>query len=318
MIFDLPRKYFLSEVMRGSLRATPLVIADVGSAMGLDSRWQPVAEFLEVLSFEPDGRSDGDGKVFRTALGAEDAGEQTLYLAKLPAASSFFPHHPEMDRFAIREWLKPAGTARVSVTTLDTCLEGRRIDFLKIDTEGADLDVLRGATKALENVLAVQVEVSFAQRHVGAPGFAEVDGFLTDRAFRIHHLIPEHWLRENGAWGSNSQPQLIYADAIYLKEGELKDEDLPKWALLFQAFGLHDLALDRLPEAWHEPIRRSMRGHAAFFWLAGWRLTLATALLPVFWGRAWRKWKSLAAGIFRELYRLANRSGPKGGIFRGE
>ena len=67
---------------------------------------------------------------------------------------------------------KPAGVATVQVETLDGCLDARptwRADFLKVDVEGADLDVLEGGKKALEDTFGVQIEVAFAERNRGAP-----------------------------------------------------------------------------------------------------------------------------------------------------
>ncbi len=303
--------------MQDSLRESPLVLADVGAAMGLERRWQPVTEFLEVISFEPDARSDADGTVYRTALGAEENSSQTLHLTQLPAASSFYKNHPGMDRFVVRDWLQNVGETQVPVTTLDACLGDKQINFLKIDVEGADLDVLHGAEKSLDSVLGIQIEVSFASRHQDAPFFSEIEIFLRERGFRLHSICHESWLRENAAFGANVQPQLIWGDAVFLRD-ELQEGDHAKWALICQAYGFHDFALDQLPESWHSTIRDSIRRHPAFFFMAGWRLMLITALLPFLWGKAWRKWKPLAASIFGELHRIANRTGPKRGIFTGD
>jgi len=55
--------------------------------------------------------------------------------------------------------------AYVKVSTLDGILSsegwipGSYIDYLKIDVEGAELDVLRGATDTLQRTRYVQVEV---------------------------------------------------------------------------------------------------------------------------------------------------------------
>jgi len=313
-LFAIPGKYFVSEEMKESLENDPLVIADVGSAMGIDDRWAPVLPYLEIVSFEPDDRSGGSGTVFRTALGKVENEERVLHLAELPAASSLYPHHPEMFHFVVHEWIRKTGETTIPVTTLDSCLEGKSIDFLKIDVEGADLDVLIGAEKSLQNVLAVQIEVSFTERHIGAPLFSEIDIHLRERGFHLHHISSEHWMRENAQFGSATQAQLIWGDAIYLRD-EMEESKLVKWALILQAYGFQDYAMDKMPVSWTEVIQRSIRGNGAYLSMALWRWGLATLLLPLLWSRAWPKWKQISADILQKMHRLAIRCGPKKGIF---
>ncbi|HEX4405459.1 MAG TPA: FkbM family methyltransferase, partial [Polyangia bacterium] len=62
--------------------------------------------------------------------------------------------------------LTRAGAARKTVTvplrTLDEILEGKRASFLKIDVEGYEVEVLRGATETLKSVPNLDVEIHCA------------------------------------------------------------------------------------------------------------------------------------------------------------
>ena len=55
--------------------------------------------------------------------------------------------------------LDAAGTIPVTVTTLDTAVPDCAIAFLKVDVEGAELGVLRGAPRVLENAACVNCEL---------------------------------------------------------------------------------------------------------------------------------------------------------------
>ncbi|MEM7600055.1 MAG: FkbM family methyltransferase [Verrucomicrobiota bacterium] len=314
--FAIPPKFFLPDNVRESLRRDPLRFADVGGAMGLGERWNPVRDCLEVMSFEPDARSGADGTVHRIALGDKQQKSRTLHLARMSAASGFYDHHPEMKRFVVDEWLETVGSESVATTTLDHVSDGKPVDFLKLDVEGAELEVLRGAGETLKNVLALQVEVSFTERHVGAPLFAEVDSFLIDHGFRLHHIESERWLRNNKTCGSNSNAQLIWGDAVYLRNhADWIEDDFPKWLLILQAYGFHDYGVDRLPEDWRMALQRAVRSHGTFFAMTAWRWILATLLMPVLWKKMLPRWKRLTARIASTAQRLAVRTGPGNGIF---
>jgi FkbM family methyltransferase len=194
-------------------------------------------------------------------LALSDAiGESTLYVTKAPACSSLYPpNEPYLSRFAgLLDSVAPEFTIDVTTTTLDTFCEEEgleAIDFLQIDVQGADLNVLQGATQMLKTVLAVQVEVEFSHLYQGQPLFADVDMFMRERDFtlfdlshstRIRSLSPIHTMVHPG--------QLLWGDAFYfcdlLQEREmvhLKTPDqLLKLACIADVMEFSDYALEIL------------------------------------------------------------------------
>lgn len=124
------------------------------------------------------------------------------------------------------EIVRPETQLIVPAVSLDDyCAEHgvERIDFLKIDVEGAELDVLRGARGLLARgaVGAIQFEVSLPQiTSLGrAPG--EVFDFLRGLGFRCHPIAKTgELLPETGA------AQAEYANYVALKaqHGEAVEE----------------------------------------------------------------------------------------------
>lgn len=57
--------------------------------------------------------------------------------------------------------------------------------FLKLDVQGAELDILDGATKLLPNLKWIYLEVSFVECNKGAPLFPEVYDYLIKRNYKI-------------------------------------------------------------------------------------------------------------------------------------
>ncbi len=129
---------------------------------------------------------------------------------------------PTMGRldFSAHQDAEPAQSndMQVKVTTVDAfCGDNRleRIGFLKIDTEGGDLDVLRGAEGMLAaaSIDFVEVEAGMNRdNHYHVPMF-ELVGFIEDRGYRLFGLyeqIPE--------WPTG-QPFLRRANLVFLSPG---------------------------------------------------------------------------------------------------
>ena len=84
----------------------------------------------------------------------------------------------------------------VTVRTLDVVLPvlQERIGFdrpyLKIDTQGFDIEVLRGAGDSLPTVKALQAEASVIGIHKGMPQYVDIIRYLDERGFDITGLYP--------------------------------------------------------------------------------------------------------------------------------
>jgi len=121
----------------------------------------------------------------------------------------------EAELFLTREWLQSTGTSlyrentdffRDDVTIrrvvpkarLDDLMAGRRFDFVKIDTQGAELDVLRGGEAVLRQADYILLEISVVNFNEGAPPaelvFAQLQamGFVPADVTDFHRLRGVH------------------------------------------------------------------------------------------------------------------------------
>lgn len=257
--------YVLSASMKHALTLDPFVVADIGAAYGIDPRWKPVQYFSQFLTFEPDPRSQDEDLIgnitnFATGLG-NHKGYKTLYLTNLPAASSIYRHNLDVLRdYANYPWHEVVDEIPIQIDTLDSCISNHsklRPNFLKVDVEGADLDVIKGAEANLgSSILGIQVEVSFIERHVGAPFFSEIDEYLREQGFSLFVLAQEHWLRSNMVCGVNTNPQVIWADGVYVlnkaqfisrlksQPSEERFNTLVKFLVILLSYGFHDFAYE--------------------------------------------------------------------------
>jgi FkbM family methyltransferase len=84
--------------------------------------------------------------------------------------------------------LRTEGAVEVPATTLDRLLEEAEVDvsaigLLVCDVQGAELSVLRGATRTLKAAKAVLTEVALVELYEGAAGEEEIAGVLGAAGF---------------------------------------------------------------------------------------------------------------------------------------
>ena len=93
-----------------------------------------------------------------------------------------------------------------------------KCNFMKLDAEGAELEIMKGMEDKIDNVLGVEIETQFVERYLGSPSFAEVNKFLEDKGFELYLLNVESWVREDGFFNSSSNHKVIWGDLVYFKK----------------------------------------------------------------------------------------------------
>jgi hypothetical protein len=86
--------------------------------------------------------------------------------------------------------------------------EGQQL-YLKLDTQGTELSILRGASRALLDAEFVEAELSPVRLYDGGALFDEVIGFLDDRGFALVSLEGIDEEPETG--------QMLQVDAIFMR-----------------------------------------------------------------------------------------------------
>jgi hypothetical protein len=93
----------------------------------------------------------------------------------------------------------------VEVKTIDQFCrdEGiERIDILKSDTQGYDLEVFKGAERTIrENRIGlIYFEIIFCDMYKNLPSFSEVYDFLTGRDFLLVSFYQFHYQEQLASW----------------------------------------------------------------------------------------------------------------------
>lgn len=154
---------------------------------------------LEAYAFEPNtdllvdlrkNLADTHGRCYTAALGAEP-GEARMFINTSPMTSSLLPRGESSLRY-FDEATTLHEQRTIPVTTLDAWFTETgldRVDILKLDLQGYELEALRGATGLLEyGIGCIYTEVSFVPLYLGAPSFSEVDRFMQEHGYRLFNL----------------------------------------------------------------------------------------------------------------------------------
>lgn len=139
---------------------------------------------------------------------ADVVGEKTFNMsAAMPAASSFFDDNsinvdvPQtvLDSLKIKreEYIPTYKDTPITVrcTTIDAWREKNNIgniDYIWLDTEGAELMILTGAINTLKTVKVISLEFNFQEFRKGQAQFEDVYNFLINNGFKCHVIWRAH------------------------------------------------------------------------------------------------------------------------------
>jgi FkbM family methyltransferase len=197
---------------------SPKVIYDIGANIGT---WTLLAKSVyphaivhcfeplsgHVEKFQSTAATLGDVTMHRICLGSV-AGEAKLRVTDFSDASSLLP----LSDAGRKQWnLQETRSETVRVERLDSWATEKNLpfaDLLKLDVQGFELEVLRGAERCLKNTKAVLTEVSFREFYESQCLFHEVVTFMAQRGF---------WLSSIGHGPVPGHP-LLQSDALFVKK----------------------------------------------------------------------------------------------------
>jgi FkbM family methyltransferase len=189
-------------------------------------------------------------RYYSCALGRTEEA-RTLYETVHPMCASLYEPDERYDRaYHDLDVMRLKSTSEVRTTALDTFVRDNRIgpvDFIKMDIQGAELDVLQGGAATLHGVLAIVCEVEFVPVYKDQPLYGDIDAHLRRHGFMLHKFlsISGRVMKPLTLGSSGRAPvQMMWADALFTRDlldlSGLDGDALLKLAVLLDLYGSFD------------------------------------------------------------------------------
>lgn len=208
----------------------PLHYLDVGAANDTrELEWSYRCWPLHVTMVEPhpesaskllqQGSRDYEMQdVLECALGAGNGIANLNLCRKVEVSSQFEPNLNLLTRYPNPERFSVIDSTEVQASRLDDVeLKLGPIDFMRLDTQGSEYDILLGATQSLVPCVALQIEVEFLELYIGQMLFGDVHRLLIDQGFEFWDFTT---IYRYGRYRLDRTGQAVFADALFLKPPE--------------------------------------------------------------------------------------------------
>ncbi|MGB8700647.1 MAG: FkbM family methyltransferase [Thermosynechococcaceae cyanobacterium] len=210
--------------VEGEQKQTWTLLAEAGYAEVIG--FEPLKEACDQLNSAPD--LPKSIKYLPYAIG--DGKTHTLRVTNLPMTSSLYePARATLDLFSnLGEVTQVVNHQDVETQRLDDIADLGRIDFMKLDIQGAELMALQNATNTLKGTSVIQCEVEFVELYENQPLFADIDAFLRSQGFcflKFTYTLG----RPFRPLVINNDPNLpisqtLWGDAVYVKDFRLRHQ----------------------------------------------------------------------------------------------
>ncbi len=189
----------------------PRVVVDIGAYVGKFAKMtRSVWPDAKIVMFEPQPDKKAMLESLATRLGNTEL-KPTLLGERAGQRVKFHLHESgsSMKEFKSDEGTK---TIELTTTTLDESLAGTPFespDFIKIDVQGAEKEVIAGGMRSLSRAQVVILEVPIVEEYEGAPLFHDVVGFMAAQGFRVYDICT--------IWRNSRNKSMIEADLIFAR-----------------------------------------------------------------------------------------------------
>lgn len=274
-------KLFLGSRLFRDFQKKPWGFIDIGARGGVSEIPAPVAGITAVMGFEPDAAESARmqkeleqgspwARVAIHPAGLSDReGPAKLHCFNQSTNDSLLPPNPlYTERYKMERWTLQK-IVEIRTKTLDQVLfesyptEHFWGEFLKIDTQGTEYQILRGAQSTLkERTMAIATEVEFFQLYEGQKLFSDMEIYLRSLGFSFYGFMDLHHrsLKQLDKRRENGNERAFFANAVFLKDpfslsgGAAAMDERRAQTLFLSALmlGYFDFALEIVSKNWSE------------------------------------------------------------------
>lgn len=217
----------LTKYIKNILSSEHLTLLDIGAAGDMENRWKRISPLVNYIGFEPDERSYNEllkkpskcasYTVYQKAVWSKKGSISFHATRGWQQSSHYQPNQnfvynfPKLERFDLIKKIE------IETDTIDNLVD-EKIDFIKIDAQGGELEILKGANKTLSHVMGLELEVGLHAIYLNQPMFHDVVNAMDEKDFVFIDFVSlRRWERSNL---NSTMGQLVFGDAIFLRSPE--------------------------------------------------------------------------------------------------
>ena len=149
--------------------------------------------------------------IYPHALGIKNE-IKDFYITKKPSCSSFLEPNIELIKTYTGSYKRFEVEHTIPTFVLrgdEIFSSGITINYLQIDTQGSELDILIGFGQVLKNVKKITCEVEFVSLYKNQPLYGEVKAYLKSYGFKQTDINTKYWNQDK-----------IFADVTFINNAE--------------------------------------------------------------------------------------------------
>ncbi|MDC3094594.1 FkbM family methyltransferase [Prochlorococcus sp. AH-716-M09] len=131
---------------------------------------------------------------------------------------NYYSEYPDFD-YLMEETHKKVKELTLDLVELDSIKHKNNIDFLCIDTQGAELEILESGINSIQKTVGIYTEVNFNPFYKDIPLFGEVYNFLDKLGFQLINIdIHNSWAPRALPVGFRLNKVISQGDALFLRK----------------------------------------------------------------------------------------------------
>ena len=246
------------------------ILLDIGARGGVNWPWDKIKNQINQILIEADPDeadvlkkeyiSNSKIKVLSYGLWSQST-TLKINISNSPGSSSVYKQNLKyLKRFPDHKRFETEKVINIKVDKLDdiSIKEKLNADFIKIDIEGAELEAFKGGVNFIkDNIVGIESEVSFVEKNIDQPLFAEIDSYIRNNfELELFDINQKYWKYNKGRNYGPLRGRIIFADTLYLRpidklpiwlDSMSKQKAIHKFSsLLFSAYkyGFYDYVIE--------------------------------------------------------------------------
>jgi len=220
-----------------------VTLIDIGAVGNPPKHWLPLKDHINLIGFEPnpeqcellnrDNCEYSNARFLPYAIG-EFEEDKIFNLTNYHECCSLLkPNSAWLDRFEYGSFFKVEEELKIKTKPLNKIeeIQGNSIDAIKIDAQGFELPILKGANKVIDQIFLIEIETGLHKNYIEETTFEEISYYLKGLGFMCMKIkqqpaqkranIASSWKVSNG--------QAMACESIWVKDFKnLSDVDLQK------------------------------------------------------------------------------------------